>query len=347
MPLTFIRKLGLAAVAAVTLTLLTTLWNGIASAQTLLPAQDYPRSWDREFPLGDFSRSIVDYGEILSGGPPRDGIPAIDAPKFVSIAEAAERYAPTEPVIGLEVNGEARAYPLQVLTWHEIANDVIGGVPVAVTYCPLCNAAIVFDTRVNGAAHSFGVSGRLRKSDMIMYDRETESWWQQFSGEALVGDHVGQKLTKLPSRIESFERFTARFPQGEVLVPTREGQRPYGRNPYRSYDAENGLPFLYRGDLPEGIPPMARVIIVEGFEDRAYAMSLIAERGTLRDGPIELSWTAGQNSALDTSDIAEGRDVGNIVVQTVDASGARSDAVHDITFAFVYTAFIDDGTIIQ
>lgn len=108
MPLTFIRKLSLAAVAAVTLTLLTTLWNGIASAQTLLPAQDYPRSWDREFPLGDFSRSIVDYDEILSGGPPRDGIPAIDAPKFVSIAEAAERYAPTEPVIGLEVNGEAR-----------------------------------------------------------------------------------------------------------------------------------------------------------------------------------------------------------------------------------------------
>ena len=126
--------------------------------------QDYPRSWDREFPLGDFSRSIVDYSEILSGGPPRDGIPAIDAPTFVSIAEAAERYTPTEPVIGLEVNGEARAYPLQVLTWHEIANDVIGGVPVTVTYCPLCNAAIVFGAR-NGAAHSFGVSGRLRKSD--------------------------------------------------------------------------------------------------------------------------------------------------------------------------------------
>jgi len=92
---------------------------------------------------------------------------------------------------------------------------------------------------------------------------------------------------------------------------------------------------------------MARVIIVEGYEDRAYAMSLIAERGTLRDGSIELSWTAGQNSALDTSDIAEGRDVGNIVVQTVDAGSTRRDAVHDVTFAFVYTAFIDGGTIVQ
>lgn len=107
-----------------------------ANAQTLLPPQEYSPSWGREFPLGDFNRSIVDYDEILSGGPPRDGIPAIDAPKFISLAEATTRYAATEPVIGLQVNGEAKAYPLQILTWHEIANDIIGGVPVAVTYCP-------------------------------------------------------------------------------------------------------------------------------------------------------------------------------------------------------------------
>ncbi len=242
MSLTLLRKLGLAAVAAVTLTLLTTLWSGVASAQTLLPPQNYPRSWDREFPLGDFSQSIVDYSEILSGGPPRDGIPAIDAPKFVSIAEAAERYAPTEPVIGLEVNGEAKAYPLQVLTWHEIANDFIGGVPVAVTYCPLCNAAIVFDTRVNGTAHSFGVSGRLRKSDMIMYDRQTESWWQQFSGKALAGDHVGRKLTKLPSRIESFERFTARFPEGQCWSPTVKASAPMAVTPIGPTTRRTGVP---------------------------------------------------------------------------------------------------------
>ena len=115
------------------------LWGGASSAQTngpgLLPAQDYPRSWDREFPIADFSRSTIDFDEVLSGGPPRDGIPAIDSPVFVTVEEASERCTPSEPVIGLSVNGEAKAYPLQVLTWHEIANDTVGGVPVALLVC--------------------------------------------------------------------------------------------------------------------------------------------------------------------------------------------------------------------
>lgn len=320
-----------------------------AQAQTdIVPRmQEPPRSWAREFPLADFSRATIDFDEVLSGGPPRDGIPAIDDPVFVSLAEASERFAPTEPVIGLEINGEARAYPLQVLTWHEIANDVVGGVPVAVTYCPLCNAAIVFDTRINGVAHDFGVSGRLRKSDMIMYDRQTESWWQQFSGNGVVGTYAGLKLTKLPSRIESFEAFAARFPEGQVLVPNNDALRPYGRNPYRAYDAENGRPFLYSGDMPNDIAPMARVVIAEGYEDRAFALSLLAEQGVYRDGALEITWTAGQNSALDSAVIAEGRDVGNIVVQEVASDGSRRDIVYDLTFAFVYTAFIEGGTIVQ
>jgi len=318
-----------------------------AMAQNLLAPQDYPNSWDREFPIADFSRSTISFDEVLSGGPPRDGIPSIDDPQFVSLAEASARYTAKEPVIGVEINGEAKAYPLQILTWHEIANDTIGGVPVAVTYCPLCNAAIVFDTRVDGVTHDFGVSGRLRKSDMIMYDRQTESWWQQFNGDALTGVHAGKKLKKVPSRIESFEKFAARFPDGEVLVPNNERQRQYGRNPYRSYDAENGRPFLYFGDLPDDISPMARVIIAEGFEEKAYAMSLIAEKGVLRDGDLELSWSAGQNSALDSGNITEGRDVGNIVVQQVGADGSKVDIVYDVTFAFVYKAFIEDGSIVQ
>ena len=327
------------------------LWGGASSAQTnepgLLPAQDYPRSWDREFPIADFSRSTIDFDEVLSGGPPRDGIPAIDSPVFVTVEEAAERYTPSEPVIGLSVNGEAKAYPLQVLTWHEIANDTVGGVPVAVTYCPLCNAAIVFDTRVDGEAHDFGVSGRLRKSDMIMYDRQTESWWQQFRGEGLTGPYAGRTLAKIPSRIESFERFAERFPEGKVLVPTNDRFRQYGRNPYRFYDADDGRPFLYFGDMPEGISPMARVIIVEGYENRAFALSKIAEGELLIEGDIEISWSAGQNSALDAASITQGRDVGNIVVQQVAEDGTRADVVHDVTFAFVYHAFVEDGEIIQ
>ena len=338
---------GLAALALlVGLTL-----NLAAAAQTpaLLPPQDYPEAWDREFPLADFSRSTIAFTEVLSGGPPRDGIPAIDEPAFVSVAQAKAQqlYSAQEPVIGLSVGGEAKAYPLQILTWHEIANDVIGGVPVAVTYCPLCNAAIVFDTRVEGAALTFGVSGRLRKSDMIMYDRETESWWQQFNGDGLTGVHAGRVLQKLPSRIESFERFAERFPDGAVLVPNGKHRRQYGRNPYQFYDAQGGRPFLYFGDLPADIAPMARVVIAQGYEDRAYAMTLIAEQGTLRDGALELRWFAGQNSALDTARIREGRDVGNITAQVVAEDGTREDIVYDVTFAFVYHAFEPDGTILQ
>ena len=326
-------------------------WGSVASAETaetvLLPAQDYPRSWDREFPIADFSRSTIDFDDVLSGGPPRDGIPSIDSPVFVSLEEAGDRYKATEPVIGVSLNGEAKAYPLQVLTWHEIANDTIGGVPVAVTYCPLCNAAIVFDTRIDGEAHDFGVSGRLRKSDMIMYDRQTESWWQQFSGKGLTGHYAGRTLTKVPSRIESFERFAERFPEGKVLVPANDRLRQYGRNPYRFYDADDGRPFLYYGEMPEDISPMARVIIVEGHEDRAFALSKIVDGKLLIEGDIEISWSAGQNSALDAAQIAQGRDVGNIVVQQVAEDGTRADMVHDVTFAFVYHAFVEDGEIIQ
>ena len=128
----------------------------------------------------DFSLHSVPYSEILSGGPPRDGIPPIDNPEFTTFDDANEWLGDQEPVIIFKINGDVRAYPLQILTWHEIVNDVVGGVPVAVTFCPLCNAAITFDRTLDGVVHDFGTSGRLRNSDLIMWDRQTESWWQQF-----------------------------------------------------------------------------------------------------------------------------------------------------------------------
>ena len=210
-----------------------------------------------------------------------------------------------EPVIGLAINGEAKAYPLRVLTWHEIANDEIGGLPVAVTYCPLCNAAIVFDRRVEGRVLEFGVSGKLRHSDMVMYDRQTESWWQQFQGEAIVGALVGKQLTFVPSRLESWERFKARHPDGQVLQPDLPGLRPYGANPYVGYDSSVS-PFLYNGDYPEGIEPLARVVAVG---EEAWALKLLQRQGQLESGDLVLSWEPGQASALDTKQISEGRDV--------------------------------------
>ncbi len=155
---------------------------GLAAAALLLasPAIAQVDRWTAEGWRTDFTRTSVDLAEIRNVIP-RDGIPAINGPLFVPAAADVD-LVDREPVIGLVVNGDARAYPLRIMMWHEIANDVVGGVPVAVTYCPLCNTAIVFERAVNGVALDFGVTGKLRFSDLVMYDRQTESWWQQFSG---------------------------------------------------------------------------------------------------------------------------------------------------------------------
>jgi len=298
-----------------------------------------PSAWRFEWPNTDFSKASVDFDEILSGGPPKDGIPAIDDPKFVPVSEVTDLGA-QEPVIGLVIDGDARAYPLRILTWHEIANDVVGGVPVAVTYCPLCNSAIVYDRRVDGVATEFGVSGKLRNSDMIMYDRNTESWWQQFLGVGIVGEQTGKELRVLPARLESWENFAARHPDGRVLVPNNPNLRPYGHNPYVGYDGAR-RPFLYVGDYPDGIAPMARVVAVG---DQAWALELLRESGRVEAGDLVLTWEAGQNSALDTRAIAEGRDVGNVVVQRRGGDGPE-DVAYDLTFAFVFHAFHPNGTL--
>ena len=299
-----------------------------------------PADWQREWPKTDFGRHSVDYGEIISGGPGKDGIPSIDDPRFVSLAEVDDISA-TEPVIGLLVNAVARAYPLRVLIWHEIVNDVIGGVPVAVTYCPLCNAAIVFDRMIDGAVLEFGTTGKLRHSDLIMYDRATESWWQQFLGEAIVGSMTGQQLEVLPARLESFSAFAARHPDGEVLVPTHPQGRPYGANPYVGYDSSD-FPFLFRGEVPDGIAPLARVVVVG---DTAWTLSLLRRRKRIDTGTVVITWTPGQNSALDSARIDEGRDVGTVTVQERRGS-VLVDIPYDVTFAFVFHAFKPEGRLV-
>ena len=158
---------------------------------------DTARSLERNFPKIDLSRRAVSLAEIRSVIP-RDAIPAIDEPRFLGLDEASEWLAPEAPVIAFERNGDARAYPLEILTWHEIVNDVVGGEPVIVTYCPLCNSAIAFSRLVDGEERTFGVSGSLRRSDLIMYDRETETLWQQLTGEAIVGHDTGTVLDFLP-----------------------------------------------------------------------------------------------------------------------------------------------------
>lgn len=301
--------------------------------------QASPERWKYEgWSKTDFTKTKIKFREILSGGPPKDGIPSIDKPIFKPIGEITN-IADNAPVIGLTVNGTARAYPLSILMWHEIVNDTIAGVPVTVTYCPLCNAAIVFNRKVGGRVLDFGTTGKLRNSDLVMYDRQTESWWQQFTGEAIVGSYLGTELEILPSRLEGFAQFRERNPSAEVLVPNNPGMRNYGRNPYVKYDSA-ARPFLYRGSMPDGISPMARVVVVrQAGASHAISMQLLREKKAMTFHGVMLKWQPGQASALDTSDIAKGREVGTITAQQRNAAGDLVDVAYDVTFAFVFHAF--------
>ncbi len=299
------------------------------------PAGADPSFWRHEWPDTDFSRTTVEnWVQIIGGGPPKDGIPALVDPAMIA-ARDETRLDAREPVVTIEVGDTARAYPIRYLMWHEIANDVVSGVPVAVTFCPLCNTAMVFDRRVGGEVLEFGVSGKLRYSDMIMYDRQTESWWQQALGTAIVGAMTGTQLVQLPSVMESWAEYRARHPDGLVMAQPR-ASRQYGMNPYRGYDG-SARPFLYSGENPpHGIDPLARVVRVG---NRAWPLARLRAAGELREGGVVLRWQAGQASALDTARIAQGRDVGTVRV----TDGQGRPVVHDMPFAFAFHAFHPDG----
>ncbi|MEI4232911.1 DUF3179 domain-containing protein [Roseovarius sp. D22-M7] len=300
-------------------------------------AQADPARWRPEWPETNFARtSIHDWSEIISCGPPKDGIPAIGAPGFLRAGDE-RRIGGREPVITVEIDGRTpRAYPIRYMTWHEIVNDRIGGVPVAVTFCPMCNSGMTFDRRVKGRVLSFGVSGKLRHSDMIMYDRQTQNWWQQAIGQGIVGEMTGVELRSLPSWMESWDQFRSRNPQGLVMAEP-DHDRAYERNPYAGYDSSR-QPFLYRGeDPPHGIPPLARVVRVG---DRAWPLARIRDAGGVREAGVSISWQPGQASALDAGIIEKGRDVGMVRVRDVQGR----DVPHDVMFAFAFHAFWPDGT---
>ena len=265
----------------------------------------------------DFSKHTIPYTEVLSGGPPKDGIPAIDAPTYVPIEEADEWLADAEAVVVVELDGAARAYPAQILMWHEIVNDTLNGQAISVTYCPLCNTAIAFDRNFEGQVLDFGTTGRLRFSNLIMYDRQTETWWQQATGEGIAGEYAGSELTTIPAFLIAWEQFKADYPQGDVLSKETGFARDYGVNPYVGYDTEFNDPFLYQGPAtPDALAPMARVLTIDlADETVAFPYALLEEElvvnETVGDTPVVVLWQAGTASALDRSSVAEGKDVGS------------------------------------
>lgn len=332
----FARILAVLAIGAGGFAVQTALGQKVA----LYEKQEPPGHWIGEGWSTDFSRATIPFWDVTDviG---RDNIPSIDEPQFEHVANNII-IPGNEPVIGLEIDGDARAYPLRIMMWHEIVNDVVGGVPVAVTYCPLCNTSIVFDRQIDGQETTFGTSGKLRNSDLIMYDRATQSWWQQFNGNALAGVHASKKLHAFPSRLMSLDLFKQEYPNGQMLLPDPRRISQLGRNPYAGYDS-TFKPFLFRGEMPEDINGMVRVVLIQGEQPFAVALPKLSKDGEFEKDGLSFSWSAGQSSALDTVQISRGRDVGNIKV--VDKDG--NPVVHEITFAFAARAFLPELEIIQ
>lgn len=312
------------------------------------PVASAPRDPDAEFPWDEADPPVLDgfdATEIIPGGPPPDGIRPIDAPCFEDVEAASAWLEPRSPVLVLEIDGDARAYPLAILTRHEIVNDVVAGTPVTVTYCPLCNSGIAFERVVDGDVLDFGTSGRLYRANLVMYDRQSRSLWSQFRGEAVVGDAVGTRLPKLPVSLLSWEEFAGERPDGAVLA--RPDGRGYGNNPYVGYE-DQGVDFLFRGPQDDRLGPQTRVVGVstpDGSEATAVTLDLLRDQRVVDvdfDGaPLTVWWAPGAASAVDTASIDDGRDVGQSAsFRPVAPDGTR---LH-FSPADDPTRFVDDET---
>ncbi len=287
----------------------------------------------------DFSQTTVDLDEIRSGGVPVDGIPPLDADGATSL-EARQsgeaNFAPVDdmelddniPVAFIEHEGEARAYPLHILTLHEVVNDVVADTPVAMTFCPLCNTVLAFDREVDGEVLDFGVSGLLRHSDLVMWDRQTESWWQQATGQGIVGEHAGTQLTILRAGIMSFADFRDAHPGSLVLTEETGLGRTYGSNPYVGYDELGSTPFLFDGEVDDRLPAMERVVSIRG-DDGGVAVPFTflhdehVAHVTVDGEDYVVLWGPGTASALDRADIGESRDVGSAIAYIPEVDGEQ------------------------
>ena len=280
-------------------------------------------------------RTLVDPAGIRSGGPSPEGIPTIDDPSFQRASEVDE-LVEAEPVVAVAINGDARAYPIRVLTLHELVNDTVGGVPVTVSYCPLCNSAVTYDRRVADRVLDFGTSGSLYQSSLVMYDRQTQSLWTHFDGKAVVGHLAGAQLDFYPTQIIAWSEWSQENPEGQVLVGEAGGRSldAYGRNPYVGYESSDSLlnPSFQSEAIDERLPGKERVIGLRSTEGEAVAI----RHSHLREAQVvELTFNGlplvvwnlpGATSAIDARVVYEGQDVGT--------TGVFSALIGDIALTF-------------
>ena len=277
----------------------------------------------------DLRGALIDPTEIQRGGPPKDGIPAIDRPKFVAPGEARMKWG--ERILGVALNGEAKAYPVRILNWHEVVNDSVGGMPVAVTYCPLCGSGVTFSRVVDDKQRSFGVSGLLYNNDVLLYDRESNSLWSQILGKAVTGPSKGVKLEVVPTTHTSWEDWIARHPDTLVLSEDTGHARDYSRDPYAGYDANPVIPF-----------PVANSS--SRFDNKDVVLGLEVD-GKYKAYPFtELAKTEGL--IVDTvgdREIRVAYDAKHRTARVLDAAGKELPSL--ITYWFAWYAFYPQGEV--
>ncbi|MCP5029164.1 MAG: DUF3179 domain-containing protein [Actinomycetia bacterium] len=263
---------------------------------------------------------LVDLDLVIAGASGPDAIRPIDQPLYMCTGDI-EFFTDEEPVIAVEINGDARAYPIGILISHEIVNDVVGGVPVTVTYCPLCNSAIAYDRRLGDRLLDFGTSGMLYQSALVMYDRQTGTLWTHFDGRAIVGHLEGEALDIIPLSTVSWSDWREAHPESLVLSPFTGLGISYGSNPYVGYDnAERGPnPLFYEGEIDDRLLPKERVVgIARGGDSTALVTSDVAEAGVTEvevGGSDVTVWLEpGTSSALAGNRTNEGPDVGAVGV---------------------------------
>jgi hypothetical protein len=305
--------------------------------------EDVPSALDD--PANDaFPDPLVELDSIVSGGPPPDGIRPIDEPAVLP-ADEVDFLCDQEAVIALVIDGEARAYPNRIMTRHEIVNDTLGATPVTVTYCPLCSSAVAFDRRLGDRILDFGTSGALLQSALVMYDRQTESLWGHFTGEAIVGALTGEQLDTYTVQTVNWGEWRAANPDGTVLAPDSTGST-YGDNPYPGYENSSGplSPQFLQEDVDERLPEKDRVLGVrDGDEALAIELSRLTDERVIEvelAGEAVVTWLRpGLASPLEGGQVAQGSDIG--------ATGAFRPFAGDgtqLTFVPVEGGFRDEQT---
>ncbi len=300
----------------------------------------------------DTTKHTIDLSELILVAT-KGLFPIIDYPKFIGKEEGLKSFYEHEPVISVEINGLAKAYPLNMLTFHEMANDTLAGIPLLPSYCPLCNSGVVFDRRLDfeGEKYTleFEVSGFLRKSNMVMFDRQTETWWQQLMGDAIVGKFAGAELDIIPSMIISVEEFFESYPNGQILSKETGYEKTmdrYGTNPYTHYDSISKNPysrFFNSDDVDSRLPAMERVIdIQEDGKYKIYPFTAIAKEGVINDKfgtkNIVIFYLSGTVSNMDEKELSQSKDVGSVTVFNPKVDGKL------LTFSKNNDVFVDKQT---